>query len=155
MCIIVWVMVSNYEKVLEILAPCGLDCSRCYAYENGKIKELSKELLSHLKGFDELALDLKKFFPAFKNYAIFKEILMHFSKSDCGGCRNSPFHGCNVKTCCNDRKINFCFQCDEYPCDKNGFNERLYKKWRIANDEMKEIGIGAYYEKQKGEAYYP
>jgi len=146
---------AEYEEILEVLAPCGLDCSCCYAYEKGKIKEWSSKLLSYLEGFDELAMDLKKFVPAFKNYAIFKEILEHFSKSDCKGCRNSSFHGCAVKGCCSEKKIDFCFQCDEYPCDKNGFSNNLYEKWRRANDEMKKIGIEQYYEKRKKEAYYP
>ena len=148
-------MPTKYEEILKNLAPCGLDCSRCYAYEKGKIKKLSKELLSHLEGFDELAADLKKFVPSFQNYALFREILLHFSKSDCKGCRNSSFHGCAVKACANEKKIDFCFQCNEYPCNKNGFNERLYKKWRSINDKMKEMGVEAYYEEQKKEVYCP
>ncbi|OYT62534.1 hypothetical protein B6U81_00610 [Thermoplasmatales archaeon ex4484_30] len=148
-------MPTEYEEILKILAPCGIDCSHCYAYEKGKIKELSKELLFHLGGFDELVMDLKKFMPAFKNYDSFKEVLVNFSKGDCKGCRNSSFKGCAVKACCNDKKIDFCFQCDEYPCKKSGFDERLYKKWRTSNDKMKEVGVEAYYEKQKKEACYP
>jgi hypothetical protein len=45
----------NYDDVLKHLSPCGLDCTRCVDYRDGRIKELSLTLRELLGDYDRVA----------------------------------------------------------------------------------------------------
>ena len=45
--------------------------------------------------------------------------------------------------------MDFCFQCDEFPCHKANFDRHLERRWRQMNERMGEIGVEAYYEESK------
>ncbi len=45
----------NYKEILNHLAPCGLDCSKCFAFSEGEIKLLSSRLEQLLGAFDRYA----------------------------------------------------------------------------------------------------
>jgi len=45
----------EYKDILEIFAPCGLDCRKCFAFSEGKISTLSKKLQELLGAFDRYA----------------------------------------------------------------------------------------------------
>ncbi len=34
----------KYDEILRLLAPCGLNCSKCMAFTNGDIKKNANEL---------------------------------------------------------------------------------------------------------------
>ncbi|NLI12559.1 MAG: DUF3795 domain-containing protein [Peptococcaceae bacterium] len=55
---------------------------------------------------------------------------------------------CEAKTCYREKGIDFCFQCGEYPCEKQ-FSGRLRERWKEKNDRMKEIGVVEFYYEQK------
>ncbi len=55
-----------------------------------------------------------------------------------------PF--CAARTCLREKSVDFCFECDEFPCGSNSYAELLEKKGRDNNGRMKEIGVGAFYE---------
>jgi hypothetical protein len=42
----------DYEEILTHLAPCGLDCSKCFACSEGEIKLVSRILERLLGSFD-------------------------------------------------------------------------------------------------------
>ena len=77
----------EYKDILEILAPCGLNCRKCFAFFEGEISTLSKKLQELLGAFDRYAERFSLFLPVFKNYPSFKELLAYFAQSDCKGCR--------------------------------------------------------------------
>ncbi|MDO7787683.1 DUF3795 domain-containing protein [Desulforamulus aquiferis] len=141
----------NYNDILKHLAPCGLDCNRCAGFEGGEIKELSTRLLELLGNYDRLAKIMSTKTPAFSNFTEFKEILDSFSKGSCGGCRadncSCPVN-CAVRTCFKEKGIDFCFQCQDYPCNKQE-NPMLRQRWLEKNDRMREIGVTSYYEEQR------
>lgn len=144
------------EKILYDLAPCGLDCSRCVSYKHGRIKELSKELAEHLTNFSARAEKMSAFVPVLKEYGTFEQILDFLMNGDCKGCRqgDGKYPDCAAKDCAREKKVNFCFECDEYPCKRNKYPEALEKRWIKNNDRMKEIGVKEYYSEQKKRPRY-
>ncbi len=147
----------EYSDVVKNLAPCGLDCARCADYENGEIRQLSSRLLQLLGNYKPLAKMKKEKIPAFECYPQFEEILSSFTCGSCSGCRGDhvkcPLSTCSAKTCHKENNVDFCFQCNEYPCDKQ-FSGRLRDRWRAINDRMKEIGAVEYYLEQLKQPRY-
>jgi hypothetical protein len=146
----------KYEEVVDILAPCGLNCSKCMAYTEGSITHHAKELQRLLGSFDIYAKRFSNFMPAFKNYPSFKEVLDIFVKADCAGCRKGHciYPNCGVAPCYKERGVDFCFQCEDFPCDHTNFDKHLHERWLRMNKRMKEIGVEAYYEETKDQSRY-
>ena len=100
----------NYNNILNNLGPCGLNCSKCFAFENGTIKQLSTKLKENLGNFDVYAERFVELLDqaVFKKYPDFKEMLDHFSNVECKGCRNDEcklFLSCKVKQCSKDQEL--------------------------------------------------
>lgn len=141
----------EYNQILNILAPCGLNCHKCFAFSDGEIKHLSLRLQRLLGLFDRYAERFSNFLPVFKHYPAFKELLSCFTKADCQGCRNGTckYPNCGVINCYIKKGVDFCFQCDEFPCEKTNFDPDLKKRWVQMNRRMKELGVEAYFEETK------
>ncbi|MBN1320343.1 MAG: DUF3795 domain-containing protein [Thermoleophilia bacterium] len=138
----------TYQEVVERLAPCGIDCERCAMYAHGRIRNHAVGLTDALTGFENMAARVVDRFPALREYDRFTEILALFAGAGCTGCRAGgaqlPF--CAARTCFRDKEVDFCFQCEEYPCERNAFPENLASRWREYNDRMREIGVEGFYE---------
>lgn len=150
---------SQYEFIKKRLAPCGLHCGRCFAFTDGDIYNYSNRLKKSLGNFDVYAARFVKLLnePVFRKYPEFKEFLAHLSSGSCNGCRAEQcklFKSCNVRSCSEARKVEFCFQCDAFPCDKTGFDEHLYRRHVHINERMKAIGVESYYEEIKDQSRY-
>jgi len=139
------------KEILETLAPCGLNCRKCFAFADGEIRIISKRLQELLGDFDNYAERFSKFLPVFKNYSSFKELLHFLSQGDCLGCRKGTckYPNCGVIDCYKDKGVDFCYQCNEFPCQKTNFDPDLEKRWIQMNTRMKEIGVEAYFEESK------
>lgn len=139
---------SNY--LIEKFGPCGLLCEKCFAYAKGPIKLHAEKLRENLGAFDNYA---KRFVtlidePTFLKYPEFKEVLDLLSAGKCLGCRKQScqlFSGCMVKECCKAKNVDFCYQCEGFPCSNTGFDENLEKRWLAINHKIKEIGLAAYF----------
>ena len=57
-------------------------------------------------------------------------------------------------TCHAEKGVDFCFQCDEFPCEKTHFDADLKRRWVQMNNRMKEVGVEAYYEETKDAPRY-
>ncbi len=147
----------EYKDAVQNLSPCGLDCGRCADYEHGEIRRASRTLLALLGGYERLAKLKAEKNPAFENYAQFADVLSSFSQAACSGCRGGhvlcPLDTCRARDCQREKQIDFCFQCDEYPCDRQFFGP-LRDRWIRINDRIKEIGAVAYYQEQLGKPRY-
>jgi hypothetical protein len=140
----------EYNEVLKHLAPCGFDCVRCADYEHGEIKQLSSRLVQLLGNYRPVAKMKAEKNPVFNGYPQFAEVLTCFSNASCSGCRGENVQCpiiCSARNCHKEKNIDFCFQCNEYPCDKQ-FAGRLRERWKYINDRMKEIGVVEYYYEQ-------
>jgi len=149
----------DYEFIKTRLSPCGLHCGKCFAFSDGDISRLSRNLKKNLGDFDAYAERFVNLLnePLFLKYAEFKELLNYFSAGKCMGCRKEQcvlFKSCNVRKCSENKQVDFCFQCLEFPCNNTGFDENLQKRWKLTNMKMKKCGVEAYYNEIKDEPRY-
>jgi len=84
-------------KSLNIIGPCGIFCGICECYSCKDNSELLEYLVS--RGINR-------------------------EKLPCAGCReiegNCPAIGstCETYTCAKERKVDFCYECSDFPCSK-------------------------------------
>ncbi|HEY5529500.1 MAG TPA: DUF3795 domain-containing protein [Thermoleophilia bacterium] len=138
----------DYQSVLRYLAPCGVDCDRCTWYADGRVRREAAQLRLDLKGFESLAARVAGEHPVLAGYPEFQGVLDFLAEGSCTGCRASgsglPF--CAARICFREKGVDYCFQCDEYPCSHNQYPEMLERRWRAANDRMKEVGVVSFYQ---------
>ena len=139
------------KDILDTLAPCGLNCRKCLFCSEGDIRMLSAKLQKLLGSFDNYAERFSAFLPVFQNYPSFKELLSYFAQADCPGCRKGAgkYPNCGVAACSWQKSVDFCFQCDEFPCEKTHFDPDLGRRWLEMNTQMKEMGVETYFEETK------
>ncbi len=147
------------EKIKESLAPCGLCCETCFAHVDGDIRKYSMKLKEKLGNFHINARRFETLLddPIFKKYFYFKEMLDYFASTNCKGCRNEQcrmFKECGVRECNREQKIDFCYQCPQFPCDRTNFAPDMYKGWVTRNEKIKETGIEEFYETAKNRPRY-
>ena len=148
----------DYTEIVKIVAPCGLNCSKCVVYQGGEIQLHSQALAKHLgPDFGEYAHRFAAMDPVFRYYEGFRTMLDFLAKGTCTTCRHGEclFKPCRVRTCVKEKGLDFCFQCKEFPCEKTGLHARLEGIWRKNNELMKEYGVVEYYEKIKHNPRYP
>jgi hypothetical protein len=147
---------AEYKEILRRLAPCGLNCGKCLFYFDGEIRELSIKLKDRLGNFGSYAERFAKGAAVFNNYKGFNELLSFMTTGDCQGCREGGcmFPGCNVNNCTSSKNIDFCFQCEEFPCKKSNLHGTLKERWINMNSRMKEIGASEYYKETADEPRY-
>jgi hypothetical protein len=150
--------IMDIKNILEVLAPCGLNCKKCFAYTKGEIKHHAENLNHLLENFHIYAERFVKILnePRYTKYPQFEEVLKLLTEASCKGCRNNEclLKGCGVIHCYKEKNVDFCFECLEFPCDKSNFDEHLKKRWLKSNLRMKEIGIEKYFEEIKDESRY-
>ena len=56
----------EYEEILNIIAPCGLNCYKCFANSEGAIRKTSIKLQKLLGSFDIYAERFSSFLPFYK-----------------------------------------------------------------------------------------
>ena len=149
----------NYDEIKVRLAPCGLVCEKCFAYNNSEIVEHCKQLKASLGNFDVYAdrfVDLLGI-SVFNKYPDFKKVLDYFSNASCLGCRNDGpklIKDCKVRSCSNRKGVDFCFQCSDFPCNETGFDDHLNSRSVSINIRMSEIGVEKYYDEIKNKPRY-
>lgn len=144
----------EYQQIKDRLAPCGLHCGKCFAFRDGDIANTSKQLKTMLGEFDIYA---KRFVdllnePIFEKYPEFRKMLDYFSTGGCSGCRNENcklFKDCKVRACSEQKRVDFCFQCKDFPCGNTGFDQHLNERSVKINKQMKQTGVENYYDQIK------
>ncbi|WP_022667173.1 DUF3795 domain-containing protein [Desulfospira joergensenii] len=150
---------EKMEEIKACLAPCGLSCEACFAHVDGAIRDHSIKLKEKLGNFDIYARRFETLVgdPVFKKYPQFKEMLDYFSSANCTGCRSEQcklFKDCGVRPCHQEKGVDFCFQCDAFPCDQTHFDEHLHERWVRLNEIIRKSGIEAFYEKSRTRPRY-
>lgn len=149
-----------YEQIKATVAPCGLSCKTCFAHVDGDIRRYSLKLKEKLGNFDAYAKRYETLLdePIFKKYPDFKEMLDYFASENCKGCRNEQcrlFKNCGVRGCHQEKQVDFCYQCDAFPCTNTHFDERLYKVWVLINKKIQKTGVEQYCEAAGNRPRYP
>jgi hypothetical protein len=144
------------EKLLKMIAPCGLACYTCTAAQEGVIQTHSEALLNLLESFDRFAEQFSTHEPRLKKYPDFVQVLQLFSEAGCTGCRSGacPYPGCRVQPCITEKGYDFCFECEAFPCDKLDADPALKDKWLSSNERMRAIGVEAYFDEVKDRSHY-
>lgn len=150
---------TDYEFIKKRLAPCGLHCGKCFAFAEGDIRHFSQQLKQSLGNFDIYAARFTELLqePVFRKYPSFKALLDHLTTVNCNGCRAEKcklFSNCKVRSCSEEKNVEFCFQCPDFPCRHTGFDEHLYQRHIEINKRIKEIGVEAYYQEVKNLSRY-
>lgn len=148
------------EHIKDAIAPCGLSCEKCFAHVNGDIGRFSLKLQEALGDFGPYAKRFETLMdaPVFEKYPDFKAMLNYLASENCKGCRHEPcrlFQNCGVRACHQERGVDFCYQCDAFPCHNTHFDEQLYKTWVLVNEKIKKVGIAAYDETTRNRPRYP
>jgi hypothetical protein len=135
------------EEIVDRLAPCGIDCERCVRYAHGRVRSLATGLAETLKGFENMAPIAAGHVPCLGQYDRFLEVLGFFAEADCAGCRigGPDVAFCTARNCFREQGVDFCFECAEYPCERNAYPEDLARRWRAFNDRMREVGVEEFY----------
>lgn len=121
------------------ISVCGLNCAKCDIYEAGHGNEKARD-------------EILDWFRKERSQILKPEDVR------CNGCRGSlKFHwssDCKMMLCAKKRGMQYCFQCRDFPCtllkefSSNGIS---HHKRTVENlKRMKEIGITAWIEEQKG-----
>jgi hypothetical protein len=147
------------NELKEKFGPCGLLCEKCFAYHEGSIQKHASQLMKSLGNFTPYANRFVSLLnePGFKNYKNFEEILALFEKGNCKGCRTQQcklFKACKVKDCHITQGVDFCFQCEKFPCINTGFDEHLKHRWLSINNKIRAIGLNSYYNEIKNKSRY-
>ena len=146
------------KEYLRRLAPCGLHCGKCFAFKEGDIHKAANELRRNLGKFEPYAERFQEQLdPVFSKYPQFKEMLDYIADSSCEGCRKEKckfYKNCRVRACAEQKGIDFCYQCDEFPCDHTGLDPNLYKRHVQINEKIREIGPEEYYQLVKDTPRY-
>lgn len=148
------------EKIKQSVAPCGLCCETCFAHVDGDIRRYGMKLKEKLGSFHIYAERFETLMenPIFAKYPDFKEMLDYFASKNCTGCRNEQcklFKGCGVRVCHQEKEVDFCFQCDQFPCGQTNFEAGMYKNWVKINEMIKSKGLETYYDLVRNRPRYP
>jgi hypothetical protein len=118
----------------KIVAPCGIDCFNCEMYETN----VTKEFMERLSASTGIPVE----------------------KITCKGCKDGNICSmlafyekkCSTLECVKERKVDYCFQCNDFPCeylmpladraDKFPQNMKLYNLCI-----MKKFGVEGYIER--------
>ena len=150
----------DMETIKAALAPCGLNCEKCFAHVNGDIRKYAEKLKEALGNFSPYAQRFETLLdePVFKKYPAFKEMLAYLASENCQGCRNEQcklFKDCGVRVCHQEKQTDFCHQCDEFPCGRTNFNPGLYENWVLTNQKIRKNGLETFYGKSQRYPRYP
>ena len=115
----------------RILAACGLVCNECDIFLAENDPQLAREIVDWFQ--KERNLDLK---------------VEQVGCSGCKGDRSSHWSpDCDILNCCVDEKIlEFCYQCGNFPCDKltnrakqnSRYREALNRLTRMKEEESRD-----------------
>lgn len=147
-----------YEELLHRIAPCGLDCGKCIAFADGPVRKAAQELISLLgDNFHTYAERFAAHTPVFAEYAAFRSLLDHLAQGEYRGCRSGSclFQACRVQHCVREHEVDYCFQCDAFPCATTELPPRLENLWRKNNTLMKTIGVEEFARRIKDRPRYP
>ncbi len=125
----------------EMAAYCGLYCGHCYSRTHvAPTAKLLKDYMAR-QGFESFG----HYMPNYKEFWEF--LTMIIDGEGCLGCRQgggSP--GCAIRRCAQERMLDACPLCGDYPCEKFAWlgDRDKYPMLEKDNLTMKECGLDAW-----------
>ena len=133
----------------KLLSYCGIYCGGCpmYTREISHASDKLEQLTSQV-GFDQMA----EFSPDMAWYPEFKQKLTWIKANIiCDGCRGDgrQYHrGCTLRECTKAKGIDFCINCDNYPCGTVEEFKTQSPFFQGNMERIREIGVEAFIEEQ-------
>ena len=133
------------------IAVCGQRlCSQC-DYHKGTIVSTAKKMLGFVEQYGSLSLIVGA--STDYDYDNFAKSLKWLASQDkpCKGCRTgggwSWWPDCPVRDCCLSKNLDFCFQCNEFPCNSLLEGSLIERKRRIIdiNQQIRSLGIDEWF----------
>lgn len=129
-------------------------CAFC-DYHKGTIVKDAKNLLAFAERYGSLRLIANN--NNVCNFDEFLKALKWLASQDtpCKGCRFgggwSWWGDCPVRDCCIEKGVNFCYQCQDFPCEKLNEEPLLDRKKAMieANNQIKIKGIESWMQQLK------
>jgi hypothetical protein len=146
------------REVKRLVAPCGLYCGGCLAFNGGAIRNHAvalKDLLG--PNFTAYAKRLSGLNPALGLYPQCAQLLDFLAQGSCQGCREGGclLGNCGVRACALERNVDFCGLCPDFPCANPGLPEALLETWRNNGERLRRDGPAAFLELARTKPRYP
>jgi len=130
------------EKFKRYVGYCGDYCPTC-DWHTGKIKESAKNLLEILDKNPELKFIAENY--GICDYGQLRKGLEWLSTQVyCrgGNCRaGDGWTDCPIRKCCTKKGVDFCFQCEEFPCKTLREHELFGEKYIRRLEEIRNEGL--------------
>lgn len=133
----------------------------CPGFCNGAIKKHSEALLKLREGFREF---LSKWHTDMTEYDKYIERLKIDAAPDCPGCRKIDgkargcIKGCFIPECVKEHGIDFCGECDAFPCTKikesTLYGDEVKKGFYEGSLLIREHGVEKFFEMKKDISHY-
>lgn len=139
------------EDLLRNIAPCGLVCYTCPACGHGIVKEHAGKLLHSLYGAGDFLKqsghpDMDPFYAGLK-------MIAYYAGQSCPGCRGGAnactLENCVFRPCTLEKGVDFCAECDEFPCGKPDLPQVFMDIWRESGRRIREVGAARFFEEEK------
>lgn len=154
---------ADMDKIKDDIAPCGFCCYTCMAKNNGAVEKRAKEIMVYFEGYynfmkENLPFGKKRYAKEIKD---FEERLGKFTERKCPGCRSGALRGCCIPDCfilkcVKERGIDFCGECDDFPCEKSKsfFKGKTLTQFLNNNENIKKDGIEKYHSDAISRSHY-
>jgi hypothetical protein len=141
-------MHESETESLQYVTYCGLYCGLCS--QRARIPQQAKSLRDSMAedGFDQWGQDM----PNFKEFWSFLNQWCDL-KNCCPGCRQGGGNpGCEIRKCAQQRNVEFCPSCEDYPCDRISELGKIYPVLIADGRRLKEIGVDLWIPEQEKRA---
>ena len=160
-------MKYSKEELLRAVAPCSMMCHTCPGCQGGAMEQTAKQMLKLLEGYYEFndAMLPEQYRGWLEQFEGFRAYLEKYTRRSCPTCRETPEDGkgciedCPVRMCFREKGVDFCAECDEFPCEKAKLffltrHPIIAGDWENGSRKLREIGLEAYFEEKKGISHY-
>ena len=108
----------------KMIAVCGLDCNECDIFQAPNNPEIARQIVDWFKKERDAEVKIEDI--------------------RCLGCRGDRIKhwspDCWILKCCIDKKgLEFCYQCEDFPCEKLVGRAKGSKKYGEALNRLKEM----------------
>jgi hypothetical protein len=143
-------------KDLDLITYCGLCAGTCCGWHENVIDRRLAKALAELVDANNCDRWMPQAVKEF-DYREFRKGLEYFGSEGrltCTHCCRSPIvqcaqnPKCKIKKCCIKRKVDLCFECDDFPCVIIGDNKSMLKRAK----EYRTFGRKKWLQKEKRKA---
>ena len=139
----------SYEYEKNLVAFCGLYCRECVYYKN-VFRIRAKDLLSEVEKNEWIKNVWESLDAPFDADDFITQLTWLASSPGCPGCRaGAGWPECPIRKCAQEKNLQGCFDCSEYPCQAVSGEQAAYQRELI--EKIKEAGLEDYIKMNRGE----